>query len=207
LSNEYHEVNEEKIIYFLQNKQHERAFTKLYKHFAKIEKHVLANSGSKDEALDIFQEALVTLYKKVNTKDFDPEVKVVGFLITTCKFLWSNELRKKKVRQRSDDSKLDRLEYEDDMDGAFEKESKIQLIEKAIQSLGDKCKQILESFYFKSISMTVIAKKFGFKSVNSAKAQKYKCMERVRTMVLEEYNADASGQHFTSLTKKETFVS
>lgn len=190
-------MNDEKIIFYLQNGQHERAFTRLYKHFSKVERHILSNSGSKEEALDIFQDALVTLYKKVNSPDFDPKTKIVGFLIQTAKFLWSNELRKKKVRQGSDDSKLGVLKYEDETDNVREKEGKIQLIEEAIQKLGDKCKQILELFYFKSISMTVIAEKFGFKTVNSAKAQKYKCMERVRKMVLEEYD----------LSNDETFVS
>jgi RNA polymerase sigma factor (sigma-70 family) len=200
-------VNEEKIILYLQNGQHERAFTKLYKHFGKVEHHVVSNSGSKDEALDIFQEGLVTLYKKVNSDDFDQNIKIVGFLIQSCKFLWSNELRKKKVRQGSDDTKLGFLEYEDEMEETIEKEEKIQLIEAAIKKLGDKCKQILEAFYFKSISMTIIAEKFGFRSVNSAKAQKYKCMERVRTMVLEEYDAGHNDQRFSSLTDEENLVS
>ena len=125
-------MKEEKIIYYLQNGQHERAFSSLYKHFGKVESHVLSNSGSKEESLDIFQDALVTLYKKVNSKDFDQSTKIVGFLIQTAKFLWSNELRKKKVRQGSGDSKLDNLEFEDTIDDAFEKESKIQLIEESI---------------------------------------------------------------------------
>lgn len=181
----------------MQNGQHEKAFTSLYKHFGKVEKHVLANSGSKEEALDIFQDALITLYKKVNSLDFDAKSKVAGFVVQTAKFLWSNELRKKKVRQGSDDSKLSALKFEDETHDVLEKEGKIRIIEEAIQQLGDKCKQILESFYFQSISMTVIAEKFGFKTVNSAKAQKYKCMERVRNKVLEEY--ESSNQETTTV--------
>ena len=176
-------MNESKIIHFLQHDQQEKAFRRLYKYFPKVEKHILVNSGSKEEALDIFQDALVILYQKVQDMPVDSPVKIDGFLINTCKLLWNNELRKKKVRT-GDDSGLGRLEYEDDIAAQIEKEEKIQLIEEVIRKLGEKCRKILEMFYFKSLSMENIAKKVGFKTVKSAKVQKYKCMENARSLAL-----------------------
>jgi DNA-directed RNA polymerase specialized sigma24 family protein len=92
-------MKQSKIIEYLKNGQHQRAFTKLYAHFPKVEKHILKNSGTKAEASDIFQEALIILYKKIN--EVNDQLSVEGYLINTSKLLWSNELRKKKVRQKS----------------------------------------------------------------------------------------------------------
>ena len=180
-------MNEGKIIHFLQQDMQEKGFRRLYKYFPKVEKHIVVNSGSKEEALDIFQDALVILYQKVQDMSPDSPIKIDGFLINTCKLLWSNELRKKKVRT-GDDSGLGRLEYEDDIAEQIEKEEKFKMVEDVIKKLGAKCRKILELFYFKSFSMESIAKKVGFKTVKSAKVQKYKCMENARKMALEMSN-------------------
>jgi RNA polymerase sigma factor (sigma-70 family) len=59
-----------------------------------------------------------------------------------------------------------------------EKEQKMKVLEKVLNQVTERCKKIFELFYFKKESMTEIAKKLEFSSVNSAKTQKYKCMEK-----------------------------
>ncbi len=173
-------MNNEKISEWFDTGQQEKAFAKLYASYPKVEKYILKNSGSKEEALDVFQEALIILYKKHQT---DKNLPYEGFLVKTSQFLWKNELRKKKVRQ-GDDSKLDRLEDESELEHLLEKEKKFQQIEKILVQVSKKCQEIFSLFYFKSLSMTEVAKRIGFKSVQSAKVQKYKCMEHARNLAL-----------------------
>jgi RNA polymerase sigma factor (sigma-70 family) len=184
-------MNENKIINYLQDGKQEKAFARLYKYFPKVEKHILINSGSKEEALDIFQDALVLLYQKVNAGEMKPEVKIDGFLVNSCRLLWSNELRKKKVRSGNDSSLGGLKAAEDDKDH-FEEEEKFNSIDSALKNLGNKCRKILELFYYKSLSMDDIAKEFGYKTVKSAKVQKYKCMESARKLALELQNAKST---------------
>lgn len=182
-------MNEIKIIQNLQQGKQDKAFRKLYKFYPKVEKHVLINSGSKEEALDIFQDALIVVFNKINSPEFDSSKFLLdGFLINTCKFLWSNELRKLKVRQGSEQS-ISNLEYNDEIAAQLEKENQFKIIDQSLEQLGKKCQEILEMFYYKSFSMDSIAKKFGYKTVKSAKVQKYKCMESARKFALEMYNA------------------
>lgn len=47
-----------------------------------------------------------------------------------------------------------------------------------LTQITDKCRKIFELFYFKKEDMNTIARELDFTSVNSAKTQKYKCMER-----------------------------
>jgi RNA polymerase sigma factor (sigma-70 family) len=190
-------MNNTKIILQLQGGNQERAFSRLYKYFPKVEKHILINSGSKEEALDIFQDGLIVLYKKVQDMPSDSPIKVDGFLINTCKLLWSNELRKKKVRKNSGEEGLAEAastqftgEHDAEIELLIEKEAKFKTIDRVLTKLGEKCKNVLEAFYYKNFSMDQIAKKFGYKTVQSAKTKKYKCMEHARSLASTEFNAD-----------------
>lgn len=185
-------MNNTKIILQLQKGDTEKAFSHLYRFYPKVEKHIKINSGSKEEALDIFQEALIILFKKVQDLSSDSPINVDGFLINSCKLLWSNELRKKKVRQKSSDEGLDNLEYQDDIQEHLEKEAKLKTIDSVLKQLGEKCKNMLEAFYFKNFSMENIAKRFGYKTVQSAKNKKYKCMEHARKLAFSEQQLSLS---------------
>ena len=179
-----------KITNWLRTGKQEKAFGKLYQLFPKVEKYILQNSGSKEEALDIFQEGLIILYQKSKT---DSTIVVDGFLIKSCKFLWHNELRKKKIRI-GDSSKSETLiQDESEIELLIEKENKLIQVEEIVKQISKKCREIFELFYFKSMSMTEIAKKIGYKSVQSAKVQKYKCMEQARNLALAntEHNVNS----------------
>lgn len=172
-----------KILELLTNGKQEKAFTYLYKSFPKVEKYILNNSGTKDQALDVFQEGLILLYRKVNTINIEnPE----AFLIKSCQFLWNNELRKKKVRINTSD-KIDDIEVVEELEILLEKENKLKKLEHIVNSLGEKCKSIFDLFYYKMLDMTSIAKKLGYKNVQTAKVQKYKCMERARNLALKNH--------------------
>jgi len=182
-------MNQAKIKKLLLQGQIDKAFTKLYKLYPKVEKYVLINSGSKAEALDIFQEGLILLYNKTKTKQ---DFTLDGFLIKSCKFLWQNELKKKKVRSGNSNQTEKIIQDDSDLQNLIEKENKLIKLEKIIKQISKKCQEIFNLFYFKSMSMTEIAKKFGYKSVQSAKVQKYKCMEQARNLALTSDNIETS---------------
>lgn len=172
-----------KIIELLTNGKHERAFAYLYKSFPKVEKYILSNSGTKDEALDVFQEGLILLYRKINTHEIEnPE----AFVVQTCHYLWSNELRKKKIRINTSNT-IENIVFDEDLEPLIEKEKQLKKLEYIVSSLGEKCKSIFDLFYYKMLDMTSIAKKLGYKNVQTAKVQKYKCMERARNLALKNH--------------------
>ena len=130
-------MNNKKIIVQLQNGETEKAFMGLYQFYPKVEKHIRINSGSKEEALDIFQEGLILVFKKVQELSPDSAVKIEGFLINACKLLWSNELRKKKVRRNSGEEVLNNLQYQDEIQDQLEKEAKLKTIDEVLKQLGE----------------------------------------------------------------------
>ncbi len=178
-------MNQDKLKGLISEGKVDKAFAHLYRFYPKVERHIRRNSGSREEALDVFQDALIIFYRKISTVSRDEKMSVEGFLHTTCKLLWSNELRKKGVRKRDSDG-LFLVADGDEIDVLIQKERKIALIEGVLNGLGEKCRQILEMFYYRKQSMETIAAQFGFGTVASAKVQKYKCLESARNATMEK---------------------
>jgi RNA polymerase sigma factor (sigma-70 family) len=62
----------------------------------------------------------------------------------------------------------------------IEHENQFKLAEKVITELGERCREILILFYFRSLSLKTIASKMGYNSEATAKNQKYKCLESAK---------------------------
>ena len=174
-------MNELKILTLFQSNKKEKAFQALYKIMPQFMGYVKSQGGSKEQAEDIFQEAILVVYKKLADQNFEFEGSLKTYLFNSAKYMWWRENKS----TREVEAVADFLGDESDaLEEALEKEVKIQKAEKAIEGLGDKCKQILEAFYYKGLKMVEIAKKFGYGSPKTAKNQKYKCLERARKQLL-----------------------
>lgn len=66
-----------------------------------IEKFVLKNSGTIDQAKNIFQEALIALWEKVKTKKVELTVPFCAYFYSICRFKWLNFLNRDKVRNNT----------------------------------------------------------------------------------------------------------
>jgi DNA-directed RNA polymerase specialized sigma24 family protein len=62
------------------------------------------------------------------------------------------------------------------------------IMERALNSLGEPCKSLLESFYIEKKSMDEIASLFGYTNADNAKNQKYKCLMRLKKLFFSQYN-------------------
>lgn len=166
-------------------KERRKAIKVLYKEFPKIKTNICSSGGTKEEAEEIFNDALILLIEKVEAKDFQLTSKLTTFFYGINRFLWMNALRKKQKTQHLEwkDTIIvtaEEIGYED------EKEDKLQLIEQALEFVTSKCKELFQRFYYKKEKMAAIAKTMGYSSVNSAKTQKYKCMEHLEKQVQEQ---------------------
>ena len=99
------------------------------------------------------------------------------YLYGINRLLWKNELRKKQFNKE--------LEWKDtlilsneELGINEEKEEKLKALEKVLDEISKRCREIFNRFYSRKESMKDIAMAMGFSSVNSAKTQKYKCMEQ-----------------------------
>jgi RNA polymerase sigma factor (sigma-70 family) len=168
------------IIELLQQGKIEKAFTRLYKTFPQVRSVLKKYGANKDQVNDIFQDALVVLYQKLQQEDFKIQTSIESYLMNTCKYMF---LRLTKTANRVgslDASPMEPIQEEADIEQILSEDKKVQQAETALQQIGEKCREILTSFYIGKKSMTEIAKEFSYSSENAAKTQKYKCLEAAR---------------------------
>lgn len=177
-------MNDKILIELLRNNKTDKAFGKLYKGYPKIERLITSKGGTKSDAQDVFQEALIILYRKVTTSDFTLTSQLSTYLYSVSRFLWKDELIKSK-RIQQQDFKLDLIPDEiTELELLMEKENKLKQVEEILQSITEKCREILQLFYFKELKMREISVKLGYSSEKVAKTQKYKCMEEAKRKII-----------------------
>ncbi len=172
------------IIELLKGSHYAKASEKLYIYFPVVKKLVLNNGGSKEDAEDVYQEALIILLRKVQAADFVLTSSLNTYLYSICRFLWSDWLKKKNKGIEVELENYQPAFNESELETLSKTESQNKLAEKAFQQLGEKCRQLLLLFYFKKLAMKDIALQLKFSSEKVAKNQKYRCIEKAKEKLL-----------------------
>jgi len=153
--------------------------------------HITRNSGSEEEARDIFQEAIVVLWEKTVQDRLSLTSSIGTYLFKVCENLWLKELRKKKNFPQ------DKLQaYEEIIDdvGSTEDEEiqlnrRQQIVQQCMSDLKETCRAIIHYFYFDRLSMKDIALKLGLKNEDVAKNIKSRCLKKLKELVLIKITA------------------
>lgn len=171
----------------------------IYKNFySKINFFIKKNSGDDDDANDIFQEAIIIIFRKLKANDLVLDCTFDTYLYSVCRFLWLKQLDKRKIEK---EKIKDNQEYHDDIyDDNLEKVSDLndryRLYQKHFTNLGKDCQKILQ-MYFDKVPLKNIAQIMGFKSEKYAKKRKFKCKEYLIKSIKQdlEYNKILSGNN------------
>jgi RNA polymerase sigma factor (sigma-70 family) len=177
-------MTDQQIIEHLQQKKYSLAVKGLYNILPLVKKYITANNGTTDDAQDLFQDALVILYKKAHTKNFTLTAPLNSYLLAIVKNCWMQELRQRKkipLSETTVDIAAAEINEEDDF----------ILAKSAFDLLGEKCRQLLILFYFKQLNFKTIAEQLSFSDEKTAKNQKYRCMQKAK-------------EHYITLSKNAT---
>ena len=83
---------------------------------------------------------------------------------------------------------------EDDIAIHDKRNADFAIMDRAMNSLGEPCKSLLEAYYLQKQNMQVIAASFGYTNADNAKNQKYKCLMRLKKIFFSHYkNEDSDG--------------
>lgn len=164
-------------------------FREVYAYYPMIRKMVLNNSGSEEDAKDLFHNALIVFYKNIRKPNFELTAKISSYLYAICDKSWKKKLTRDKSRHHAS------LEGKENIVGEnFEYEEKpkktlAEVIKGLLDKLGDPCKKILLMHEYQKYSMQEIADEMGYLTAHSARNQKYKCLEKLKKMVSPELKA------------------
>ena len=156
-------------------------------HYTMIQSMVLANAGSKDDAADLFQETIIVLYEKVKTGNFQLQCLLKTFLYSVGRRLWLKKLQQQQRYISQPDGFEETVPVEDEIENHLKLQNDFNIMENAMNKVGEPCKSLLQAYYLQKKHMNVIAQEFGYTNADNAKTQKYKCLVRLKKLFFAQY--------------------
>lgn len=155
-----------------------------------FERYVLKNSGTSEDARDVFQDSVSAAWLNYRKGSFkgNPD-QFNAYVRQICKYKWISVLRASSSNpvQLGDDLSAFEAVFEGDHLETTIAQGK--LLRASFLSIGEKCRELLGRFYFKHQSLGNIAQQMGH-SEESIKTMKYRCMIRLRKAFLEKEEKD-----------------
>ena len=180
-----HKYSIEELIKGIRSRDNE-VFKYLYsKYYPLVRCFINYNHGNDDDAKDVFQEALIILYRNVREKRFLQKSSLRTYIYSICHKLWMQHLKS----LRSESNALVELDIPGELIDFSEEEiienHKYNLFQKHFKNLGKDCQKIL-SLSLEKISQEDIVKIMGYKSVNYLKKRKHFCRKNLIRNILND---------------------
>ena len=150
---------------------------------------VLKNSGNVDDAKDVFQEAMIVLYERVQSEAFELNCQIKTYIYSVSRRLWLKKLLHQNRFLIADEPEHEVISLEEEVEEHEKQHTEFVMMERAMGSLGEPCKSLLEAFYMQKRSMQEIATNFGYTNSENAKNQKYKCLMRLKKLFFSQYKS------------------
>lgn len=146
---------------------------KIYEYsLPEVVKYVKRNSGTVDDAKDIFQEGILAVYRKVRSDQLTLTTDFHVFLFIVCKRIWLKKLKKSGIKEVTLEPNREFV-LEEDLDERFIQSRKWSLFNEKFQQLAEECRKVLKML-FNGKSGKEIAEAMGY-TEDYAKRKKYKC--------------------------------
>lgn len=156
-------------------------------YFDSLSWYVMNNSGSRQDAEDVFQEVVVAFVDLVQKDKFRGESTVKTFLYSLNRHTWLNELKRRGralAREEKYEKEQDRTEL-DTSNLIADREGKAEVI-KLVGELGETCQKILLLFYYENYSMKEILEATEYENEQVVRNKKYKCLKQLEKMINEK---------------------
>jgi len=148
----------------------------------KVCSFVLSNSGSEDEAKDVFQEAVIAFYENVRDGKFKGESAISTYLYSITRFKWLNQIKKNTIRKGHQEGVEQDQFTESPLATLIEGERKAGVLE-VLEQLGASCKKLLIENIYHGASMKEIANNSSYSSEQIVRNKKYKCLQKLKELI------------------------
>ena len=146
------------------------------KYFPEIRFFVLKNSGSDEDAQDVFQESIIIIYKKLRDSTLDLNCSFKTYLYSVCRIVWLKHLDKRHYKTSSFSDVMTFVDLNEGVEQTAEDQERFKLYQKHFKSLHTDCQKILKLFLDK-VPLKDIASRMNVKSEKYLKKRKFQCKE------------------------------
>jgi len=139
----------------------------------RINSLILKRGGTKEDAEELLNDALLVAWKYAKQKLYKPNTDVKGFIYGV--------VRKMHQPRNSIDSLPENLDLPETKSNQPDEEFLVKL-KKALQQLNEDCRKVIFAFYYQKKPMKEIMKLFDLGSEQAAKNKKSRCMKNLRDL-------------------------
>jgi len=154
-------------------------------HYPIIEGYITHNQGSREQARDIFQDAMIIVYKRIKSDNLVLSCKFGTYLYAICKNIWMQE--RKKYLQRTEKLRQQPLEVHDPgpANDPLLQNHLTDLFNKHFEALSKDCQKIL-SMYFNNFSVEDIRAAMNYKDLHHTADRKYRCKKSLINRIVND---------------------
>ena len=131
---------------------------------------------------DVYQDAIIALFEKTTQGNLELEKSSLKtYIFSIGKFMLFTKL--KRTMPKSDleeDQEINQGLAEDIQVFMDEPDPKVKFLQKSLETLGEKCRQILELFYYENKNMKEIQALLGYNHPDVVKSHKSRCMKSLK---------------------------
>jgi RNA polymerase sigma factor (sigma-70 family) len=139
-----------------------------------------------EDAIDIYQDATIVLYEKIQNKSLKLTVKIETYLTSICKYQllsrFNNIKSKNTILEENLEEKNDDW-FEEENESNTEKMNILLKEFDILKTNNDKCYERLRLFYYENLSMKEIAIKLTLKDDKTAKNLVNRCRDNLKIKV------------------------
>lgn len=143
-------------------------------------RYVLDNGGDRQDAQDIFQEALVLFDRNIREGRFEGKSALRTYFVAIAKWRWVTVRR-----QQGRYAELSPAHYDGEVDSPEAETIRSEyreLFQEALGQIGDRCRELLR-LYQLDYSMEEIARTMQYGNADVAKKEAYRCRMRFRELL------------------------
>ena len=180
-------LSDEEILIGLK-KRDNRVLQYIYKNsFNPVKQLILHNAGSENDAEDIFQEALIIIFRKLkDNPGFNLTSAFSTYIYSISRLLWLKHLRQiKKIEIDPLNRDLEeRIEFEEPSP-VQDKDLRMAIYQRTLMEIPEDCQKILR-LTAQDITSKEIARQLGFRSEGYVRKRRHFCKEYLINKIKED---------------------
>ena len=180
-------LSDEEIIAGLR-KRDNRVLQYIYKNsFIQVNQLILNNAGSENDAEDIFQEALIIIFKKLREEEnFELTCAFSTYIYSISRLLWLKHLRNiKKIEiDPLNRDHEERIEFEPPSP-VQDKDLRMAIYQRTLLQIPEDCQKILR-LTAQDLTSSEIARQLGFRSEGYVRKRRHFCKEYLVNKIKED---------------------
>jgi RNA polymerase sigma factor (sigma-70 family) len=157
----------------------------IYNNSFKPVRHMITrNSGSEEDARDIFQDSLIILYKKLKAGNLKLKCSVGTFIYSIARLLWLKELKTKGMESKRIDDYDGWADEEHNITRIYEENERLKFYRRIFDQLSEDCKKILK-MVMNSYTIAEITSIMGYSSEQHTKNRRYRCKKALVNRIIQ----------------------